>query len=172
MSKSNKTKFARFYLSLAASLLGVLLMSFILTACHSSPIASAQDSQGNIIHLSDYHGKWIVLNYWASWCKPCMVEIPQLNEFYRAHKNTDAVVLGVNFDQVDNQQLQKLVQKFAISYPVLNSDPGPKLGIEHVQGLPSSYLINPEGKLVKTLMGEQTQKQLEFAMGLASGPTS
>ena len=80
-----------------------------------------RDDQGKIIHLNDYKGKWIVLNYWASWCDNCQEEIPQLNAFYQAHGNKDAVVLGVNCDQVNKQKLQQLVKNLKISYPVLTT---------------------------------------------------
>jgi peroxiredoxin len=145
-----------------------ILLSISLVGCTRSTVTT-KDSNGNVINFADYRGKWIVLNYWASWCKPCKTEIPELNAFYSGHKDLDAVVLGVNYDQVDITQLQQLVKQFVINYPVLSTDPGPALGITSVPGIPASFLINPEGKLVKTLYGEQTQIELEKAMGLPAG---
>lgn len=145
----------------------LFLMVCLLSACERNQQITTADSNGKTINLSDYHGKWVVLNYWASWCKPCQIEIPELNAFNASHQNRDAVVISVNFDHVDSQKLQQLVQKFSINYPVLIADPGPKLGINNVPGLPASYLINPEGKVVKSLYGEQTQKELELAMNLS-----
>jgi thiol-disulfide isomerase/thioredoxin len=146
----------------------ILCISLVITACEYKSVAlvTAKDDHGTTIHFSDYKGKWIVLNYWASWCEYCQAEIPQLNAFYQAHAQKNAVVLAVNFDQVDNQKLRQMIKQLNIVYPVLASNPGPQMGITEIPGLPMSFLINPKGFLVKTLYGQQTKKSLEDKMGI------
>jgi len=130
------------------------------TQNNSTPQLS--DLAGNKINLADYHGKWVIINYWASWCKPCFKEIPQINKFYNAHKD-DVVVLGVSYDQASGKDLQQIVKKMDIQFPTLNQDPRKQFGIDQIKGLPVTFVVGPDGKLKKTLYGEQTQRSLEVA---------
>lgn len=143
----------------------LVFLCVVLMGC-SQP--TLQDIDGKPVRFSDYRGKWIVINYWASWCLPCTMEIPELNAFYSAHKDKDAVVFGVNNDEIPVEQLPARVQRMGILFPTLATDPSRELGIISIPGLPISFLIGPDGRLQKTLMGEQTQKSLEEAMGLKS----
>jgi len=149
-------------------ILGLLILSLGLAGCSKPPIIAGEveDINGNVIQLADYRGKWIIINYWASWCEPCAKEIPQLNAFYQHHQKKDAIVLGVSYDGLPSADLQALVKKMGINYPILTVDPKYKIGIEHVPGLPATYLISPKGHLVKSLFGEQSQASLEKAMHL------
>lgn len=140
----------------------------MVSACNKAPVVAGevQTLTGNNIKLSDYRGKWIIINYWASWCEPCAKEIPQLNAFYKSHVGKDAIVLGVNYDGLALTKLAELVKKMGIQYPVLTKDPKNLIGVEHIPGLPATYVISPQGKLVQSLYGEQTQLSLEQAIGL------
>jgi thiol-disulfide isomerase/thioredoxin len=141
----------------------IILFLFFLSACSSQPKLS--DSYGNAIRLSDYHGKWIIINYWAAWCKPCIVEIPELNAFYQLHKDK-VMVLGVNYDNVSASELPKLIAQVGAKFPVLTYLPPETFGIKQVEGLPMTLLINPQGKLQEVLMGEQTRLGLEKKVGV------
>jgi len=133
----------------------------LLTGC-SQPVL--HDSNGNTVRFSDYRGKWIVLNYWATWCKPCYREVPDINAFYRAHYNKDAVVFGVSYDHAPVDQLNQLAKKIGAEFPTLTTDPAKQLGVNHVPGLPATFIIGPDGKLKKMLLGEQTQQSIEEIM--------
>ncbi|MDX1654198.1 MAG: TlpA disulfide reductase family protein, partial [Candidatus Competibacteraceae bacterium] len=69
---------------------------------------------GQPVKLSDYRGRWVVLNFWATWCPPCLEEMPELEAF---HRSDSAVVVGVNFETVDREVLADFVADLAISYP-------------------------------------------------------
>lgn len=153
----------------------VFLFSLLfLVSCDFSNSTLVDDNRGKALvtitgepwRFSDYKGKWIVVNYWASWCKPCITEVPELDAFYQAHKDKDAMVLGVNYDFTTAEETALLAKKYGMTYPVLTSDQDPRdqLGIEPVMVLPTTFIINPEGKVVATLMGEQTQHTLEKEM--------
>lgn len=144
-------------------IVSVILLTF-LVACSSQP--DAKDSQGNAIRLSDYKGKWIVINYWATWCKPCLQEMPALNDLYRKHTN-QLIVLGVSYDKLTNKEINAVVNKLSIQYPMLSTFPIDKFGIKHLAVLPVTFIINPEGKLVKTLKGPQTETQFRQAIGVS-----
>lgn len=143
-----------------------LISVFCLTLAGCDRGPSYSDLDGNQIRLSQYKGQWLVINYWASWCKSCGEEIPELNAFYHAHKNQGVKLIGVNYDLTPVDKLKQLVAKFHIEFPVLTSDPAKEIGIDNVPGLPSTYIVGPDGKLVKRLFGVQTKKTLEDALAV------
>lgn len=108
--------------------------------------------------LSDYRGKWVVVNYWATWCPPCREEIPELVDFQENHKDKDAVVLGVNFEDVDLKKLKQFTDEYFMNYPVLRSEPGASSALGPIPGLPTTYLVSPEGEVVARQVGPVTAK--------------
>lgn len=143
----------------------LVIMGLALIACDDTKPVSVQDIQGNTIELINNQGKWLVINYWASWCKPCYEEIPQLNALYQAHKKQgDLLVVGVSFEQLPKPALQDSATKLLIQYPVLSTDPAKSLGIKEVANLPATFIVSPQGKLVDTLFGKQTQQSIEQAV--------
>ena len=144
-------------------LLFCLILFMALAACSSQP--DAHDSKGQAIRLSDYKGKWVIINYWATWCKPCLKEIPALSQLYRDHSNK-VLVLGVSYDQLSNSEIEKVSKKFSVSFPMLSAFPIHKLGVKDVKVLPITFIINPEGKWVKTLKGPQTKQQFAQAVDI------
>jgi len=138
---------------------------FIVFAALLLGCGQKNDISEKTLRLSDYQGKWVLINYWASWCEPCHKEIPELNRFYSKHHNQDAIVLGVSYDLANPSELKKATRDMGIQFPVLDFDPASQFGVEEVAGLPATFVINPEGKLVNILYTPQTQKSLEKAIG-------
>ncbi|GGD52114.1 TlpA disulfide reductase family protein [Lacimicrobium alkaliphilum] len=103
----------------------------------------------------DYQGQWVVVNYFAEWCAPCLRELPELNHFAGMTKETDITLLGMSYDRLSEDDLAGLVQKYAIEFPVILADPAPKMPNQRPNSLPATYIIGPDGKVVRQLMGEQ-----------------
>jgi thiol-disulfide isomerase/thioredoxin len=126
------------------------------------PVFSLSDTRGKIHTLSQYAGKWVVVNYWATSCPPCIKEIPQLEAFHQRHKNHDAVVLGVDFEDISPDWLKDFMDSMSMSYPVLRSDMSQQVtpfGV--IMMLPTTFIISPAGELVARQAGAVTAADLE-----------
>ncbi len=120
-----------------------------------------QGLDGKTYRLSDYRGKWVLVNYWATWCPPCREELPELEVFHANHKDKDAVVLGVAMERIKKDRLQKFVDDQFLSYPILMMKPAASTELGKVPGLPTSYLVNPQGELAARQVGPVTLEDLE-----------
>lgn len=136
----------------------------LIVGCDQKP-KTVVDLEGRTINFKEYNGKWIVINYWASWCGHCLKELPELNRFYNKHKDK-VLVFGVNYDQIPLEQLKPIVKKLSIQFPTLITDPAANLGIGHVDAIPVTYTISPEGNVSKPIVGEQTLQTLEALTSL------
>jgi len=119
-----------------------------------------QQLHGEDVTLSDYRQKWVVLNYWATWCAPCRKEIPDLSSLNAARD--DIVVLGLAFEDTDIEEFDKFLQEFHPSYPILLIDVyAPPEPFGAPKALPTTIILNPEGVPVKTFVGPVTRESIE-----------
>jgi thiol-disulfide isomerase/thioredoxin len=128
-----------------------------LAACGRETAVPAPAPAGD--PLAQARGEWLLVNYWAEWCKPCLEEIPELNAFAREHA-ARARVLMVNYDGVQGEQLQVQARRLGIETVLLDTDPAARLGYERPQVLPMTFVIGPDGRLRGTLIGPQTVQTL------------
>ena len=119
---------------------------------------------GQQYSLSDYRGKWVLVNFWATWCPPCLEEMPELEMFHNSHKDNDAVVLGINMEDITDARLKDFVEKQFVSYPILLTDQNSKLPFGRVSGLPTSFLISPKGEVIAKQVGTVTADSIENFM--------
>ncbi|MFJ1268700.1 TlpA disulfide reductase family protein [Legionella lytica] len=147
--------------SLIKTLISAVLLMTISTVSQADVLL--RDIQGQDISFSSLKGKWVLINYWAGWCKTCVEEIPELNRFYRKHER-DSVLFAVNYDALPLDKQHRLVRKLNIQYPSLRSDPAFALGLGDITGVPVTFVFNPKGELVNTLYGGQDVRALEDAM--------
>lgn len=120
-----------------------------------------EDTQGKVHRLVDYRGKWVVVNFWATWCSPCVKEIPELASLHSAHKDKDLVVIGVALQSGSPDKVAVFAKKHGINYPVILGDFKMAKQIGVVDVLPASYLYNPEGKQVSYQAGAVTREVIE-----------
>ena len=129
-----------------------------------------EDIQGKTHRLADYRGKWVLVNFWATWCPPCLTEIPELASLHKAHKGKDLVVISIAMDSGPSKKVSDFSQAHGINYPIVNWEwqKNQKLDQEitknfgDIEVVPSSFLYNPKGELVaQQLGGEVTRENIE-----------
>lgn len=123
-----------------------------------------KDTSGKEHQLSQYKGKWVVVNYWATWCPPCLEEVPELVTLYDERKDKDVMVLGVVFDYESIKDVMVYVDDMLMSYPIVLGDATITKQIGSAEVLPTTYIYNPKGQLVKTKRGLVTREYLETLM--------
>lgn len=114
--------------------------------------------------LDAVSGKTLIVNYWATWCGPCITEIPELNAIHRS-EDVDAQVVGVNFDAPSSvAQQQADIAQMGIEFPVVINDPAAKFGYAVPQVLPTTVIISKDGSVLTTLVGPQTETDVLAAL--------
>ncbi len=121
---------------------------------------SLTDTDGRTHRLADYKGKWVLVNFWATWCPPCLEEIPDLVALYENKKN-NLMVIGVALDYRNPKQVADFAQAMQVSYPIVLGTSKAISQVGPVEGLPTSYLYNPAGKLVAHQVGGITKEGVE-----------
>lgn len=141
-----------------------MMLALLLLAC--LPISYAadfvlEDIQGRTHRLADYRGKWVLVNFWATWCSPCLNEIPELSSLHNAHKDTDLLVIGIALQSGTRKKVADFAKAHDISYPVVLGDFKISRQIGAVDVLPSSYLYNTKGEQVGYQAGVVTRAGIE-----------
>ena len=129
--------------------------------CDTQPTLRLAD--GSARSLDAWQGHWLVINYWAQWCAPCWAEVGELNALHE-DEALSAAVLGVNFDGLEGAELQQLIAKMDIRFPVVLDDPRSIWAYDRPQVLPMTVIIGPDGDLRGQLQGPQTLDSLLAAM--------
>jgi cytochrome c biogenesis protein CcmG, thiol:disulfide interchange protein DsbE len=115
--------------------------------------------------IADYRGRWLLINFWASWCEPCREEAPVLEEFWREHRGEAVTVLGVNLDDTSDDA-REFIAEYGLTYPQLRDGDGRGWRDDYgMTGFPESFLVDPEGDLAVIRRGPVDAEVLdaEFA---------
>ena len=132
-----------------------LFCILVLVSCQRNDIEVFNGPNTNI---NDLNGNWILINYWADWCAPCIKEIPELNDFAAENKNIK--VYTFNFDELEIDDLKPIAKKFNIKVPSLLTHPRDIWGIATPPAVPATYFINPNGEITVSLFRPQTKDSL------------
>ena len=146
--------------------LGLKVIFFVallgLSGCAKEP--SYRVADGSQMQLSELRGNWVLINYWADWCRPCREEIPELNILHQRQEGEPIFVLGVNFDYLEGQELTDLIGEMGIEFPVLVDDPQVLVGYAAAEVLPMTVIISPQGEVHKVLVGPQPAETIEASL--------
>lgn len=126
------------------------------------PTLAVPTLDGAGFDLADHRGRWVVVNYWATWCAPCIKEIPELSELA---DRDDVEVLGLDFEEIERADLDAFLERHPPRYPIAPVDVyDPPKAFPVPRGLPMTWLIDPEGVVAAGFVGPVTKAQIEQAM--------
>ena len=118
---------------------------------------------GEAVRLSDYRGKKVILNFWATWCPPCKAEMPHMQKFYEDNKDQGIEVLAVNLTSIDKgeESVQAFVEKFGLTFPIPMDRDG-QLGPQYqAVTIPTTYIIDTEGIIQKKVVGPMDEAMMQ-----------
>lgn len=118
-----------------------------------------QDTAGKVHQLSDYKGRWVLVNFWATWCPPCLKEIPDLMAIFENRK--DVMIIGVAMDIDDPQIVLDFARSMEINYPIVLGDRKIAAQLDDVSLLPSTYFYDPDGNPAARQLGIITRESIE-----------
>ncbi|MDD2833393.1 MAG: TlpA disulfide reductase family protein [Methylotenera sp.] len=150
--------------------LGVFLVLMLAQSVTVSAEMKAQflieDLSGEQHRLSDYRGRWVLVNFWATWCPPCLEEVPDFVSLHAQHKQKKLVVLSVVTDYKDVQEVKEYADDMQMTYPIVLGDDEVLAQFGSADVLPTTFIYDPLGKLVKTKRGLITRQYIEHLTGL------
>ena len=119
--------------------------------------------------LAAHRGKWVVVNFWATWCAPCLKEMPELSALDAMREYIE--VIGLAYDDIQPAEMTAFLRKHPVVYPIAIIDTyAPPPDFATPRGLPTSYLIAPDGKVARQFLGPVTATDIEAAIAAAGGP--
>lgn len=130
----------------------------------AAPQFQLEALNGKPVQISDYRGNVVLLNFWATWCKPCTEEMPEIQAAYEAYKDQGFVVLGVNFGE-KREKAEKLVKKMGLTFPILLDEDVEVAEYYRVVSLPVTFFIDAKGIIKEQIFGGAlTRKKIEAVL--------
>jgi thiol-disulfide isomerase/thioredoxin len=144
-----------------------------------APAFTLKDTAGRKVSLSDYKGRAVIVDFWATWCAPCKVEIPWLEQFHNQYASQGLEILGVSEDDLDPDDKAKLASEkkqiadkaiqLKMNYPVLIDDASVSTPYGGIDGLPTTFFIDRDGKVVASTVGLTPRDEIEADIKKALG---
>ena len=127
---------------------------------NAMPNFTLADLDGNTVNLTDYAGKAVLVNFWATWCGPCKAELPDLVEFQNEYGGENFTIVGISMDQIGPAAVKKFAQQWGLNYPIVMGNLDVVAAYGNFRGIPATFLLNSRHEKVKQYIGAVTKAQL------------
>jgi thiol-disulfide isomerase/thioredoxin len=130
------------------------------------PALRVSTLDGATFDLAEQRGNWVIVNFWATWCSPCIKEMPDISEYVKAHANVRAI--GLAYEDTERAELEAFARAHPVSYPLAQVDVfDPPPGFAAPRGLPTTWLIAPDGRVAQKFTGPISASDLDKAIAAA-----
>jgi peroxiredoxin len=119
-----------------------------------APEFNLEDQDGNFLKMSDYKGKVVIVNFWATWCPPCRKEMPSMQRAWEVLQKEDIVMLAINVGE-DSDQIFSFTAEYPVEFPLIMDKDSSVVRQWKVRGLPTTYIVNPAGQIVYQAIGDR-----------------
>ena len=119
---------------------------------------------GDIIKLTDYKGKKVILNFWASWCGPCKAEMPHMQNYYAKNKdsaNVEIIAVNMTTEERGLASIEKFVNAYGLTFPVPLDNDGEVMGMYRIMTIPTTYMISTDGTIKQKIIGPMDEKTIK-----------
>lgn len=148
----------------------ILIYSVSVFAGDKAPNFTLENMQGEKVSLSDYEGKVVLIDFWATWCPPCREEIPHFNELYEEYKDQGLEVLGVSLDRGGKPTINKFLESTAVVYPIIlgNNEISGKfqefVSPDERNAIPFTFIVDRKGEIAEVFVGYKEKAVFETAI--------
>ncbi|MFZ7096613.1 redoxin domain-containing protein [Luteimonas dalianensis] len=133
------------------------------------PALQVTTLDGHAWDLAGQRGKWVVVNYWATWCAPCREEMPELSALASMREHIE--VIGLAYEEIEPDAMQAFLDEFPVTYPIaIVGTYDPPADFDTPRGLPMTWLIAPDGSVARRFLGPVHAREIEAAIAEAGGP--
>jgi len=126
-----------------------------------APDFTLKSLDGRDVHLSALHGKVVIVNFWATWCGACKVEIPELIDVYQRRHRDGLEIVGISMDDASNDVVARFAKSKNVSYTIVRGDAAVAKAYGGIRFMPQSFVVDRHGKIVKTFLGPPDAKELD-----------
>lgn len=125
-----------------------------------APDFTLTDQNGETVKLSDYRGKKVILNFWATWCPPCRAEMPHMQEFHENNADGDVVILAVNLTAQDNgdEAIRSFIDEFGLTFSIPMDETGSTAQTYQIRTVPTTYILNTKGEIAQKIVGPMDEQ--------------
>ena len=132
-----------------------------------APDFELRSVDGKAIKLSSLRGKKVIVNFWATWCPPCRLEMPEMEKFYTKTKNEGIEILAVNLTKAEKSRadVPSFMETYGITFPVLLDENGEAARLYDVSSIPASFIIDTQGVIREKIVGPMTYDSMQEMLG-------
>ena len=143
-------------LALALALTATLVLPLASEEREKAPDFTLESINGDTIKLSDYRGKVVILDFWATWCRPCVMEIPHYKELYEAYKDSGLAIIGIALDKP--QKVVSFVDRFEVNYPIAVGDRSLAREYGGIRAIPTTFVLDQDGRIYRKYVGYRAKE--------------
>jgi peroxiredoxin len=129
-----------------------------------APEFALQDLSGKTVRLSDFTGKVVIVDFWATWCGPCRAEVPGFVRLQAKYRGQGLTILGLSLDENGEKLVREFAEQYNVNYPMLLANPETARSFGGIVGIPTTFLLDRKGQIVQKYIGQTEPKTFEAAV--------